>query len=305
MPSSTAGQDRPSMPILRRSSAPRWAPEPPVPLPPGRVVHVPGRGEYFVRDTGGEGPALLLLHGWTASADLNWFLQYDALRDAGHRVIALDHRGHGRGLRTYADFRLHDCADDAVALLEHLGAAPAVAVGYSMGGPIALLAARRHPDAIAGVVLCATSSNWRSPRLRGLWWSMSLFRLWLGLAPYEIWRGGLRLAGLPDTPETTWIASELVRGSSRDIAEAGRELGRFDARPWLREIRQPAAVVLTRDDHAVPPRWQRALAAGLGAPVFESPGDHFACAREADGFNRTLLAALEHVSARREVPAAA
>jgi 3-oxoadipate enol-lactonase len=282
---------------LRRRRAPNWAPEPPVPLPPGCVVHVPGRGELFVRDTGGPGPPLLLLHGWTASADLNWFAQYEALRAAGYRVIALDHRGHGRGLRTYADFRLQDCADDAVALLEHLGTGPALVAGYSMGGPIALLAARRQPAAVSAVVLCATSSNWRALRLRGLWWSMAWVRLWLGVAPYELWRGGLRLAGLPDSPETTWVASELVRGSSRDIAEAGRELGRFDARPWLGEVSPPAAVVVTTADRAVPPRWQRALAAGLRASVFESPGDHLACAVEPEGFNRALLSALGHLAA--------
>jgi 3-oxoadipate enol-lactonase len=111
-------------------------------------VHVPGRGEFFLRDTGGDGTPVLLLHGWTASADLNWYAQYDALRAAGHRVLAIDHRGHGRGLRTYVDFRLDDCADDAIALLEVLGVGRAVAVGYSMGGPIALSAARRHPDAL-------------------------------------------------------------------------------------------------------------------------------------------------------------
>ena len=283
------------MPLRTRRAAPRWAPEPPVELPPGRVVHVPGRGELFVRDSGGDGPPVLLLHGWTASADLNWFAQYQALAAEGLRVVALDHRGHGRGLRTYVDFRLEDCADDAVALLEHLGTGPAVAVGYSMGGPIALLAARRRPEAVSAVVLCATSSNWRSPRIRVLWWSMAWFRLWLGLAPYEIWRGGLRLVGLPDSAETTWMASELVRGSSRDIAEAGRELGRFDARPWLGEIRQPAAVVVTTQDRSVPPRWQRALANGLGARVFESPGDHFAAGAEPEGFNAALLAALEHL----------
>ena len=42
-----------------------------------------------------------------------------------------------------------------------------------------------------------------------------------------------------------------------DIAEAGRELGRFDARPWLADVLVPSAVVLTRRDKAVPPRWQR------------------------------------------------
>ena len=284
------------MPLPSRRAAPRRAPEPPVELPPGRVVHVPGRGELFVRDSGGDGPAVLLLHGWTASADLNWFAQYDALVAAGMRVIAVDHRGHGRGLRTYAHFRLEDCADDAVALVEHLGAGPVVAAGYSMGGPIALLAARRRPGTVRGVVLCATSSNWRALRLRGLWWSMAWLRMWLGIAPYSLWRAGLRLVGLPDSATTTWMAAELVRGAARDIAEAGRELGRFDARPWLGEIAQPSAVVLTRDDRAVPPRWQRSLASGLGARVFESPGDHFAAGTEPEGFNAALLAALAHVA---------
>jgi 3-oxoadipate enol-lactonase len=54
----------------------RWNPEPPVKLPPARTVVVPERGEVFLRDTGGEGPPVLLLHGWTASADLNWYAQY-------------------------------------------------------------------------------------------------------------------------------------------------------------------------------------------------------------------------------------
>ena len=210
---------------------------------------------------------------------------------------------HGRGLRTFADFRLHDCADDAVALVEHLDLGPVTAVGYSMGGPIALLAARRHPAAVAGLVLCATSSNWRALRIRGLWWSMAAFRLLLGVAPYGVWRAGLRAAGLPDSAATTWVASELVRGSSRDIAEAGRELGRFDARPWLGEIAQPAAVVVTREDTAVPPRWQRNRAAGLGARIFESPGDHLTALTEA-GFNTALLDAVGSVSAPVAVRAA-
>ena len=103
---------------------------------------------------------------------------------------------------------------------------------------------------------------------------------------------------------SNWRALRL-RGSSRDIAEAGRELGRFDARPWLSELRQPSAVVLTRSDTAVPPRWQRNLAAGLGAPVFESPGDHFASGLEAEGFNAALLGALRRVAPPSEMSRAA
>src|SRR5205085_6777031 len=83
-------------------------------MPPGRHVELPGRGTTFVRELDGPpgAPVLLLLHGWTASSDLNWFGAYDALGHA-HRVIALDHRGHGRGIRSARWFRLEDCADDA------------------------------------------------------------------------------------------------------------------------------------------------------------------------------------------------
>ena len=123
-----------------------YAPEPPVAMPPARTVQVPGRGECFVRDSGGDGPPVLLLHGWTVTADLNWYAQYGPLADAGFRVLALDHRGHGRGIRALENFDLEDCADDAAGVLRELGIGPAVVAGYSMGGPISLLTARRHPD---------------------------------------------------------------------------------------------------------------------------------------------------------------
>ena len=101
----------------------RDAAGPPVPprLPPGRVVSLPGRGEIFVRDSGGPpaAPAVLLLHGWTASADLNFFPVYDNLAET-YRVIAPDARGHGRGMRSAEPFSLEDCADDAAALLEQM-----------------------------------------------------------------------------------------------------------------------------------------------------------------------------------------
>jgi pimeloyl-ACP methyl ester carboxylesterase len=282
----------------RARRAPPWAPEPPEQLPPGCVVHVPGRGELFVRDSGGDGPLVLLLHGWMVSADLNWITMYGPLTGAGFRVLAVDHRGHGRGLRTHVPFRLADCAADAAALLAYIEAGPAFVVGYSMGGPITQLLARDNPDCVRGMVFCATAQEWRDPRMRVTWRLMSLLRLVLGLAPHRAWRAGLRWMGFPDSALTTWVSAELTRGSARDIAEAGRELGRHDARSWIGSLRAPAAVVVTTEDADVPPRKQRQLAAALRAPTFDVGGNHMSVAGSPQEFAAALLAALDAVGAK-------
>ena len=136
-------------------------------LPPGAALHLPGRGTTFVRTLDGPpgAPTVLLMHGWTASADLNWFQCYRPLAEH-YRVVALDHRGHGRGIRSRRVFRLEDCADDAVAVCDVLGIDQFIPVGYSMGGPIAQLTWRRHRRRVAGLVLCATAAP-GSPRSPG------------------------------------------------------------------------------------------------------------------------------------------
>jgi 3-oxoadipate enol-lactonase len=233
------------------------------------------------------------------SADTNWFAVYGPLREAGYRVIAPDHRGHGRGLRTPDEFRLADCAADAAALLRELGAAPAVAVGYSMGGPVAQLLARDHRDCVSGLVLSATAHDWQDPYMKGFWRSMALVRLWLGLFPVAAWRWLLKAGRTPPGPHRDWMAAELSRGSSIDLAEAGRELSRYDARRWIAELRRlPSAVIVTTRDLAVLPRNQRRLASALGARVFEVRGDHFAVGLRREEYARTLLAALDAVGMR-------
>ena len=283
--------------LVRRRRAPRLAPDPPITPPPGRLVHVPGRGEFFVRDSGGDGPAVLLLHGWMVSADLNWITMYEPLHAAGFRVLAMDHRGHGRGLRGPVPFRLADCAADAAAVLHEIGAERVVAVGYSMGGPIAALLARDHAPLVAGLVLCATAPDWQEPNMKRGWRLMGLLRLELGLFPNGFWRAALRGMGLPDAAGTTWAGAELSRGNARDLAEAGRELGRYDGRAWLAELTQPRLVIVPVADTLVPVRKQRELAALVGVVPREVPGTHVAVTTHAEPFLEALLAALADVGA--------
>lgn len=294
---------RRAWPRRRRDAArTRHVPEPPIELPPGRLIHVAGHGELFVRDSGGSGPALLLLHGWMFPSDLNWLRTYAPLIDAGYRVLALDHRGHGRGLRSPGAFRLEDCAADAAALLDALGLEDVIAVGYSMGGPIAQLLARDHPKRLRGIVLCATATDWSEPRMRAIWRSMSALRLLLNVFPTGAWVAMLRAAGWRESSLTAWVASELSRGSGRDIAEAGRELGRYDSRPWIAALTLPAAVVITARDRSVPPRKQRELAALLVARSFEMDGDHDAVISQGGAFARLLIDAIVSVTGREGEP---
>jgi pimeloyl-ACP methyl ester carboxylesterase len=274
-----------------------WPPQPPVELPPARTVTVPGRGELFLRDTGGDGPPVMLLHGWIVSADLNWWGAYEDLRAAGYRVLAIDHRGHGRGMRPLERFRLGDCAADAAGALRQLGAIPAIVVGYSMGGAVAQLVARDHSDVLAGLILSATAQHWKDRQTRRYWRLMGVLGLMLSLAPLKTWRWGLRRVGIPENEQTAWLLSELTRGSARDIAEAGREMERFDSRPWLGPLKVPSAVVVTTRDEVISPGKQRELAAALEAQVFEAAIRHNDISYLRQEYDPALLEALTSVRA--------
>jgi 3-oxoadipate enol-lactonase len=273
---------------------------------PARTVLVPGRGEFFLRDSGESEPgrpAVLLLHGWMVTADLNWHGAYEALVDAGYRVLAIDHRGHGRGLRAMAPFRLDDCAADAAAVLRQLGVAPAVVVGYSMGGVIAQVIARDHPDVLAGLVLSGTCQHFQDPETRRVWKWMGVVGVTLGLAPRQFYRAWFRSARIRLSEETAWMLSELMRHEARDVAEAGRELGRFDSRPWLSSLRRlPTAMVLTMRDQMVAPAKQRELAEASGATVFEVDLDHLEVTDRADVYNPALLGAVAAVGTPQGIP---
>jgi 3-oxoadipate enol-lactonase len=283
-----------------------YPPVPPHDFPPARTIVVADRGEFFLRDSEPAGasdkPVVFMLHGWVASGDLNFGGLYEDVIAAGYRVIAIDHRGHGRGPRPLVPFRLIDCADDAVAVIRELGVAPAIVYGYSMGGAIAQLVAHRHPDVVAGLVLSGTAQHWKEDELRRSWKAMPFVGFGLSVAPGRGWRAALKRAGFRPGPQMSWVHSEMTRHSARDIGEAGRELGRFDSRPWLRPFRVPTAVVLTSEDDAVPPAKQWELASALAATVFEAPVRHLEVAamagqESARRYNPVLLAALQQVRA--------
>ena len=103
------------------------------------------------RDTGAGEDALLLVHGWCSSSRA-WELTTRSQR-AKVRVVRVDLRGHGASeAPPRGRYRWRDFTDDIDALMQTLGLARVVAIGHSMGSPIALELARRRPETVVGIV---------------------------------------------------------------------------------------------------------------------------------------------------------
>jgi pimeloyl-ACP methyl ester carboxylesterase len=259
---------------------------------------VPELGTIFVRDIAGPpgAPTLVLLHGWTATADLNWYTCYGPLTER-YRVIAYDHRGHGRGARTRNAFRLEDCADDAVRVADALGVTTFTAVGYSMGGAVAQLLWQRHRDRLDGLVLCATAPYFAGRRPERL----SFVGL-TGLATLARFTPSQARAWITDQvylqrkSETwgPWAIEQITHHDWRMILEAGKAIGEFSSSDWIHDVDVPTAVIVTTADPVVPVRRQVKLWRWIpGATVFRVDGGHDAVVNRSDRFAAQLIRALD------------
>ncbi len=274
-------------------------------VPPGRRVELDGRGSTFVVDLPGppDAPTVFLLHGLIASSYLNWFPSFAALSQH-FRVVAMDLRGHGRGIPVSSHrFRLADCADDAVLVAEHLGIDRFIAVGYSLGGPVAQLVWRRHPEHVDGLVFCATSRNFMgTPQERVFFESMVGVATIAQATRYLPW---VR-PQLPPLPTIThgarmseFALSELRRTSPNTVVQALSALGRFTSHQWIGAIDVPTAVVVTAKDRAVGPHRQIKLANAIrGATLHPTKAGHAACVLGADRFVPSLVEACVSVKSR-------
>lgn len=201
----------------------------------------------------GEGPPLLLLHGFTGSA-ATWTPFAEALR--GYTTVAVDLLGHGRSdsPENPARYAIGRCIDDLSALLDALGMPRAAVLGYSMGGRVALRFALAQPERVAALTLESASSGIDSAAEReariaadealaqmierdGLeafvahWQSIPLFASQSALPAAA--RDALRAQRLLNSP--VGLANSL-RGMG-----AGRELPALDRLP---ELRMPVRLIV-------------------------------------------------------------
>ncbi|NKC31537.1 alpha/beta fold hydrolase [Falsiroseomonas selenitidurans] len=191
--------------------------------------------EYW--DTGGPGPAVVLLHPGTGSHAV-WGYQVPALAASGFRVIAYSRRGH-RGSPATAD---PGCAaTDLAALLDHLGVARAHLLGCAAGAIVAFDFALSFPARVARLVLACTHMG-------------------LEDADYAALSAGLRPEGFARMP-----------GSFRELGPAYRFANPAGAAAWL--ALEHAALMGPRLEQRRLNRLDRAALGRLAAPVLLVGGD--------------------------------
>lgn len=214
-------------------------------------------GDLFVMRRGTAGPPLICIHGAGGSAR-HWGLLLEPLA-AVAQVYAVDLPGHGRSPRIN-EVSITTYTQVIATLHTALALPPAIVVGHSMGGAIALQLAIEQPQLVAGLGLVSSAARLRvAPALLA------------GLA------GDVQSRHEAMTMLVTWLFSPYADPALR--AEAADEYATldptvlladlqacdgFDVRSKLAAIRCPALVVTGSEDRLTPPKLGAELAAGLG-----------------------------------------
>lgn len=248
---------------------------------------------------GGEGEALALVHGLGGAAG-NWRLLAPALA-ARRRVIVPELPGHGGSAPLAAAPHVDAFADAVHAVLEAEGALPAVWVGHSLGGLVALRAAVRRPDAVRGAVLAAAAGISSATRaaeaaltVLGLVQPGRLIaphrRAWarsrLGRTLAFGWWGAADPAGLEPEMAEAFLAGPAEHS---DTASAGRALLRSDPRPDLDRVACPCLCLWGTGDNWVPLEDGFEYARRLGAPLRTVAGcGHLLVGERADACLRAI-----------------
>jgi pimeloyl-ACP methyl ester carboxylesterase len=266
--------------LLWRMFGPRLQPDfkPPQEHPlrvPGRTVFV-GDEEYLVREMGrDDGTPILLIHGLAGSSLTEWYQVAPKLA-TDHRVILVDHRGHGLSARSDLRFEVAEDADDLVGVLDALEVSQVDVVGYSMGGVIAQALALRNPGRVRKLVLMATFAT----HSKGYKWlrriGAILTRGWeriTGFGTSEVRSGYLIARGAVRRRHARWMWRETLRRDVESGAQATFALLRFDSRDWVGKLNVDTMVVIPTADFLVPVSWQHELADAIAdAKVVEVEG---------------------------------
>lgn len=259
---------------------------------------------YRVYGTGE--PVIVFIHGWSCDsgywdAQLNEFAQR-------HTVVTLDLAGHGRSDETgRKDWSITNFGADVAAVVQAEGYPRVVLVGHSMGGPVALEAARRLPGKVVGIVGVDTLREIAVP-MQLEQYAPLLERLKADFAATTAeFVGGNFFTEATDPIIRQWIVDDMAAAPPAVAIPALLGLFAMDYGAAIAELDLPIlAINSTRyptDEAAireVEPRFRLVPMEGVGHfPMIEAPAE----------FNRVLGRIIEAwaglESTRRSLPAAA
>jgi 3-oxoadipate enol-lactonase len=218
-------------------------------------------------------PVVVLSNSLGATRDM-WNLQVPALAER-YRVVSYDVRGHGDSPAPPGPYTLDDLVDDAVALLDRVGAERAHLVGVSLGGMTAMRMAVREPHRVRRMVLLCTSASTDSGHFRERAAAVRLGGT-PPLAPAIVSRW-VTPAFAAAHPEVMKRLEAMVAGSDDEgYAACCEVVADVELRADLPRITAPTLVVSGADDLALPSEHQRVIAERIpGAQLITlSPGAH-------------------------------
>ncbi len=238
-----------------------------------------GEGRIAYDDTGGSGRLLLAIPGM---GDLR--SEYRALRplllQAGYRVVTMDIRGHGATTAQWNDYSAHAVGRDALALIEHLNAGPAVILGNSFAAGSALWAAHDAPAQVRAVVLLGPVVRDGQPS----WFARTAVALGFG-GPWRVafwlafWNSLFPAQKPSDHAEAkAALAANLREPGRMDALRTMIGLSKADTAAIVARSRVPALVVMgTRDpDFPDPVAEARWLGEALGTePLIVAGAGHY------------------------------
>jgi 3-oxoadipate enol-lactonase len=250
-----------------------------------------GEVELAYEDTGGNGPAVVLVHGLGGSL-YGWRAQTRALAEAGYRAIAYDQRGAGLSSKPAGPYSVELWAEDLVGLLDPLGVERAALVGHSMGCMVAVEAARRLGERCWAVALCGGRASWPEAAVETFQQRAELARAGrLDEVAEAVAVTGLSERCRAERPELWGLMVASIASNDPD-GYAQSALGTKDGRMrGLEDLSTPLLAFAGSEDAVTPLADAEAIASAAPAGVSAAiEGAAHWCMLEApDEVNRTLL----------------
>ena len=190
-----------------------------------------------IRDSGGEGKPIVLVHGLGIGLR-SWDRVAPRLSTEGFRVVTYDQRGHGSS-DVAGDYSSSAFAEDLALVSEELGLEKPIMVGHSLGATIALGYAASHEGCADWESIEAQMSR---PLLRLSVWAMKVARLGTKLSFDELRRvveehEDVRNEELDDAYRRVTCPILMVMGTHADPAPQGEEI-RATVREGVRDLQQ-------------------------------------------------------------------